>query len=318
MEIEKKDLGFTSVIFTHFPLPRTNVGKTWERQSNGIRCIYTCPYGIPHTALNRRWIEILTTQARRSGNTYVDMGSVMTCLQTYGMDSGQYIKPAVNSLQSFGGLSLHTERNLEIEIRGKVFQQYQNLNMTVADKVQITWGKGKLQKHKDDLDGLTFFQFSELFMANFVANAIPHIQADYLKIRSPLEQDLYVWLNAKLFSLKDKDELIKWPALFSQFSDFPILRGDDLTNNKRKIREALLKIQAEYYPKAKFDFLYEGVKLGRSPKLIDPEDKRVGFTPATIKKETPGEYKRCHVCGEYLVYGLDNCIQCGTPKKTAQ
>jgi len=208
------------------------------------------------------------------------MGSVQSALNTYGMgESGFYIKPTVESLKRIGGLFIHTERTNDINYKGKIYKQYQAINMTLAKKVQITWGHGRLKNQPLELDGFTYFDFSDDFYQTFIKTAVPHIQSQYLEIKAPIEQDLYVWLAQKLFTLKDETEKIPWTWLFTQFAPKAILKGDALQHAKTNIKNALLRIQRDFYKTAKFEFTYEGVILKKSPPLIEPGDKKAGYAP---------------------------------------
>lgn len=275
--VPKTALGFQTSIFNFFPLPRTNVGNEFRRTVNFVECVYWDPLGIPHTAIERRWIEIVTTLAKKANDGWVEFGSVSHAMERYGMNrSGGvrgYILPARKALYKFANLHVSTMRV------GKVagIEAHQALNFAVAENVQVLWARGRTDLVVPELfDGQNFMELSNGFM-KLVKDAAPHNQEHYMQIQSPLELDLYQWLVTKLYTLKE-DELIKWASLYAQFGQTGgMLNESQMKDLRRKVKTCLYHIVTEYYPKAKVKATDEGFVLMKSPPLIEPNDKRAGF-----------------------------------------
>lgn len=285
-EIVKKGLGFFPRIFGTFQFPRRACGNTYEVTINGLTCIYYSDEGVPHSMNDRRWFEIVATLSKRSKKTTVYPGSVQTAMLTYGMgSSGFYIKPAVASLKRIVGLTATTKMQQEGTYKGRIIEAYRSFSVKVAKASQILWGKGRGEKRDPELDGMTFIELTQDFYDHEIAHASPHIQSQFLKIQSPLEQDLYLWLVSKLYNMRGKSQDIPWTWLFAQFYRASSLKGDALQNAKNAIKNALLKIRRDFYPKALFDFYYWGIRLMNSPPLIEPESKGAGFSPGGFSED---------------------------------
>lgn len=277
MNIPEKALGFQTSLFTHFPLPRTNVGNEFSREVNHTKCSYWDPLGIPHTAVDRRWIEIITTLAKKSGDAWIELGAVSHALARYSKDAtgGKTgnIQSARKAVYRFANLHVSTMRT---GIKGGL-EVHQALNFAVAEKAQVIWAKGRTDIVQPELfDNENYIELSKPFM-ELVKNAAPHDQAHYMQIQSPLELDLYQWLVTKLYTLKE-DQLIKWASFYAQFGK----TGGMLTENQMKdlrknIKTCLLSIRKNYYPKAEMESTNEGILLKQSPPLIEPDHKRAGF-----------------------------------------
>lgn len=276
MNLPEKAIGYQTSLFSFFPLPRTNVGKTFERSINGVSCFYADALGIPHTTLDRRWIEIVTTKAKQSGDAHVEFESVCRELARYGMErDGRYILPARKALYRFGNLQIHTEA-VE-KVKGGM-EMHRALNFAIADKVEVFWGSGRADLAPPELfDGHNYMNLSKTFM-DFVDRAAPHVQDHYMQIQSPLTLDVYDWLVKKLYSLDQASELIRWPWLYAQFGQTGgILNPNQMKNLRRLIKTSLLDIVQNYYTAARAEVTDEGIILKKSPPLIAPDNKKAGF-----------------------------------------
>jgi hypothetical protein len=244
---------------------------------NGIECVYMDPLGIPYTTNDRRWSEIATTLAKQTGEAWVEFGSVENTLKRYGMDphggkTGN-ILPARKALYKFAALHISTMK--VANIGGMI--AHQCINLTVARKAQILWARGRTDLVVPELfDGQNFMELSPEYM-EFVANAVPHVQAHYMAIQSPLTLDIYHWLVTKLYTLKS-DELIKWAWLYSQFGQGGRLNDSQMKSMRRLIKASVLEIITKYYPKARVKATDEGLVLMKSPPLIEPDSKKAGFS----------------------------------------
>lgn len=274
MSISNKSLGFQPSFLTYFPLPRTRVGNEFRRTVNGIECVYFDPMGIPYTTNDRRWIEITTTLAKKTGNAWVEFGAVSHALERYGMDrSSRYILPARKALYKFANLHISTMKIANIG----GLEAHQSINLAIAKKVQILWARGRSDLVVPDLfDEQNFMELSDEFMS-FVDNAAPHIQEHYMQIQSPLTLDLYHWLVTKLYMLKN-EELIKWSWLYSQFGQGGYLNESQMKSMRRLIKASLFDIVKNYYQKARIKITDEGVILMKSSPLIEPDNKKAGFS----------------------------------------
>lgn len=279
MNLPEKDLGFQTSFLNYFPLPRTKVGQTFTRTVNGIQFTYFDMLGVPYSAVDRRWIEIVTTLAKlQAPDPRVEFGSISQALARYGMDrSGGkrgYILPARKALEKLA--RLHISSTQVGKIRG--ITAHRGLDFSFSLKHQILWARGRTDLVEPELfDKENFMELSPTFM-KFVETAAPHVQEHYMSIRSPLTMDLYHWLITKLYSLRE-DELIRWPWLYAQFGQGGgILNETQMKDLRRLIKKGLLEIRTKYYPKARIEATDEGILMRRSPPLINPENKKAGFS----------------------------------------
>lgn len=275
MSLADKSLGFQTSFLTHFPLPRTNVGTTFTREVNGIRCTYFDALGIPYTAVDRRWIEIVTTLARRqSPVARVEFGAVSQTLKRYGMArESNYILPARKALEKLARLHISTTR----VAKGGGLVAHQGLDFSLSRKHQILWAHGRTDLVEPELfDQENYMELSPDFMA-FVQNAAPHNQDHYMTIRSPLTLDVYHWLVTKLYDLSD-EMLLEWPKLYSQFGQGGRLNDSQMKNMRRLLKASLLDIVKNYYPRARVKAIDEGIVLMKSPPLIEPDNKKAGYS----------------------------------------
>lgn len=271
--------GFQTQPFIFFPLPRTNVGNMFTRTVSGVSCSYMCPHGVLYKAIDRRWLEIVTTLAKLQG-PHIELGGVTEALRRYGMESkgGKrgYITPTRKALERVA--SLH------VSIRGtgtykKGLGIAAGRDFSISKKHQVLWARGRTDLVEPELlDGLNFLELSDEFM-EIVANAVPHIQQQYMEIRSPLTLDLYQWVILKLHNLKD-EQPIRWSSLYAQFGDGGKLNTSQMKDLRRKLKVALYQIRYTYYEAAQIEATDEGIILKPSPPLVEPDDKRAGYTLA--------------------------------------
>jgi hypothetical protein len=276
MNLPEKDLGFQTSFLNYFPLPRTNVGPTFTRTVNGIQFTYFDMLGVPYSAVDRRWIEIVTTLAKlQAPDPRIEFGSVSQALARYGMArENNYILPARKALEKIA--RLHISSTQVGKVKG--ITAHRGLDFSFSLKHQIIWGRGRTDLVEPELfDHENFMELSPTFM-KFVETAAPHVQAHYMSIRSPLTMDLYHWIITKLYGLRE-DELIRWPWLYAQFGqDGGILNESQMKDIRRLIKKGLLEIRMKYYPKARIEATDEGILLKRSPPLIASDSKRAGFS----------------------------------------
>ena len=289
-EIERANIGITSMLFTLFALPRVNVGNEYTKEIKGLTCTYHSPFGIPHTPTDRKFMERTTTCARRNHSREVDMGSVTSAIVTFNMGvTGTNIQSVVKAIERWGGLSITSKATIDPSKLNGYLSQFIMHNMHVADSVTCAYGHGRFSKdYQPYLPNSSIFTFSQAYYEGHIAKLIcPHNQADYMAMRSPLVQDIYVWLVKRMFLLHEADEFIAWPCFFAQYFQAVVLKGRDLERAKRKIKAAFAEIKKEYYPDARFSFSYQGVTLYKSPLLLEPEDKRGGFVPGGSEDWAP-------------------------------
>lgn len=273
--ISEKDLGFQIAPFTLFPLPRVKVGKEFTRVVNGSSCSYFCSSGVPYTAIDRRWLEIVTTLGKRQyPEPCIEFGSISSTLKQYGMArANNYILPARKALEKIARLHISITRITE----SKGVDIQQGIDISVSERHQILWARGRANLVEPELfDGENFMDISSGFL-NLVKDAAPHIQADYMAIQSPLMLDVYQWLIRRLYGMKD-DALIRWAWIYAQFGNGEILNDSQMKDLRRKFKETVAEIQAKYYPGAIMKFTDEGLILFRSPPLIEPDSKKAGYS----------------------------------------
>lgn len=279
MNLPETSLGFQTSFLNHFPLPRTNVGQTFTRTVNGIQCTYFDMLGVPYTAIDRRWIEIVTTLAKRQApEPRIEFGSISETLARYGMSrtGGKRgnILPARKALERLARLHVSTTQVAKV----KGMASHRGLDFSVSQKHQVLWARGRTDLVEPELfDQENYMELSPAFMT-FINNAAPHVQEHYMSIRSPLTLDLYHWIVTKLYGLRD-DELIRWPWLYAQFGqDGGKLNENQMKHLRQDIKRGLLEIRSKYYPKARAESTDEGILLRRSPPLIEPDNKKAGYS----------------------------------------
>jgi hypothetical protein len=283
-EICKSEVGYTISPITFFPFPRENVGQVFTREVNGMECTYFCVAGVPHTALDRRWFEIGTTLARYnirkdgSINPRIELGSITDTLRHYGMASngGQdgYILPARKAMEKFARLHVST---VDIQKGGAGWMGHRGIDFSVSLKHQILWARGRIDLVEPDIfDRENFIDLSPAFMG-FAQNAVPHIQKDFMAIRSPLTLDLYQWLAGRLYSLKG-EFLMSWPKMYAQFGQGGVLNESQMKSMRRKIKDCLIEIKTKYYPAANMKITEKGILLNPSEPLIEPGSREAGYS----------------------------------------
>lgn len=282
-EVSKSEVGYAIAPFTFFPFPREDVGKMFTREVNGMECTYFCAAGVPHTALDRRWFEIGTTLARYnigkdgSINPRIELGSVTDTLRRYGMESkgGErgYILPARKAMEKFA--RLHVSSTVKTDVMG--LAGHRGMDFSVSLKHQILWARGRIDLVEPGIfDHENFIDLSPTFL-EFVKNAVPHIQKDFMTIRSPLTLDLYQWLAGRLYSLKG-EFLMSWPKMYAQFGQGGKLNDSQMKDVRRKIKNCLIEIKTKYYPAANMKITEKGILLNPSEPLVEPGDKKAGYT----------------------------------------
>ena len=290
---DEHGLGIYPSILLVLALPRgqRSPGTRWDHEVNGVKYTYFSKEGIPSTARDRDMIEILSTWARKINNPYVEIGSVTSTLLTYGIaPTGMNIGTVSKSIRRFSGLMMHSEQTQTMKKGSNYMGRYVEENMVVADKLQLTWGHGRLSHdYQPDLLGLSFFLFSIPFFSKHIKTmTVPHKQADYISMRSPFEKDMYLWLSRKLYTLdkqKRDSEEIDWRCLFAQFFHSPVLSGNTLKLAKRQISNTLAKIKDRYCPYVSYETTKTGIVLRKTRLIIGPDDKGAGFAPGADEDE---------------------------------
>lgn len=292
VKVPSEDLGFQAPVLTFFPLPRSKPGAFFERVVNGLTCVYfsvpdnpktgfVSP-GVPYTALDRRWLEIVSTLLKRQyPETRVELGAINETLKKYGMSStgGKrgYIGPAKKAIEKIA--NLHISVSGKIVDKGRGLEGVQGLNLSVGFTHKVMWGTGRTDLVVPELfDGENFIQFSKDF-ADLVDTAAPHIQAHYMAIRSTLTLDLYKWLVSKLANMNEDSFLMRWPWIYAQFGPGTILNEEQRKTFRGEVKRAMAEIIRDYYPRAWAKFVDEGLLLKKSPPLISKAGDQVGYSP---------------------------------------
>lgn len=282
MSLPELPLGYQSALFTHFPLPRTNVGTTFSREYNGQRVSYVCEFGVPYKLSDRRMLEILTTlvvkkrdsEGRWDGR--IELGRISHILQDYGMArNGQYIKPMAEALFRLSNLGV-TVAQTGI-VKGIHFARTRPFFL--AKDAQVCWAPGTLKKVavQPELDGLTYFVASDGFL-DITKNALPHDQRHVMDITSPLELELYYQFNAKAPNLEESKVMMPWNWFYAQYGE-PDMNESQMKSLRRKIKDYILHIKTAYLPKMKLELKNEGVLLYKSAPFIEPSNKFAGYLP---------------------------------------
>lgn len=278
-------VGYTTKLFNVMPLPRSNVGRRYERLVNHVHCVLTSEHGVPYSSIDRRCMEAITTVARRNESRTIDLGSAVSTLISLDIqNTGRNIATVKQAFTRDLGLHVHTELEQGITVLGEKMQILCGLNYMIADSYQIIWGKGRIASlGMSDLPGYSYAVLNQNYFDTFIMNAIPHDQTIYRAMRSPLLQDIYTWMCQSMYALNQSGEgskEITWLSINAQFSATAVLRERALQNAKMVIIQALEELKAKYWPQLRYTVTRRGITIRKSPLHIEPGDKNAGYFPA--------------------------------------
>jgi hypothetical protein len=271
---QNSEIGYTPIPTVMFPLPTRKMSRC-EREYNGLKCTYFSKDILPYTAIDRIWLEAVTTHAIRTKDPYMPLGRVSEELAKIGKSrQGHNIAASKKGLQRVYGLNVSLEQE---KVIGGNEHRLDGVQFPIGQEIHLTWIGGRTDNESQlYLPGANYIELSGPFM-DFLKKygAVPHIREDYHQM-SAKEQDLYRWLIVKLHGLTKPLELSRAQigAQFWPHSKNPRMEW-------KRFKERLYKVRSTYYPFAKVELTDEGegLRFRPSPPLIEPDDRRAGFLP---------------------------------------
>lgn len=242
-------LGFMARSLVQATMPHKAVSTNEFERTNGaftMTMVAPSKVGLPYGSIPRLIIGFLTTEAVRTKDRQIVMGSSLSrFMAELGMapTGGRWgsiprLKDQMTRLVSCSISCTYTAGN-GIGIR----------NVTIADEANLWW-----EPRQPDQSSLweSTVVLSERFFTEITENPVPiDLRALTALKRSPLALDVYLWLTYRMSYLKGRTA-IPWGALQLQFgSDYP-LTAQGQRNFKKAFLHALAKVRL-VYPSLRLD-----------------------------------------------------------------
>lgn len=214
------DLGFMARMLALCSLPRTNPGRRKEYvRGNGPFTLVMSAGGLnklPYGNLPRLLLAWVTTEAVRTQRRELVLGrslsEFMRKLDIYSTSGG-----------TSGGRTrlrnqMHRLFNTSIQLIYEDGHSSASMSSFVADRTEFWW-----DPKQPNVPVLwdSKIELGEKFFQEIISSPVP-LNTNILKAirRSPLGLDLYMWLNYRLFGMKNPLKL-KWRDLYRQFGAHP-------------------------------------------------------------------------------------------------
>ncbi|MEM6254823.1 MAG: replication protein RepA [Cyanobacteria bacterium P01_D01_bin.156] len=284
-ETGEQDKAFLTRQLVQVTLPHSNPGKLdiWQR-NNGDLSLSIRPgwdheknqaVGLPYGCIPRLLLFWITTEALRNKSRKLMLGdSLASFMRDLGLnpatgggargDSAR-LKKQMDSLFR-ATISLEVNRN-DGATTGKRW-----LDMQIAPEGEFWWNFN--EPEATSLFG-SWIELGEKFYEAIVTSPVPMDKRALGALKqSPMALDFYAWSTYKTFSLsqgKKKEQFIPWRSFMAQMgADY-----SDVKNFKRKIKEAITKVQV-VYPDLKIDDAHGGFIIKQSrPAVSQKPPKRV-------------------------------------------
>jgi hypothetical protein len=255
---------------------------TWEKKS----------YGYPYGTIPRLLIFWLTTEALRTDNRRLELGSHLAdFMRKLGLDPSR------------GGKRSDAHRlreQMERLFRARISFEYRDdrqqswLDMQIAPKGMLWWSE-TLSEQPTLWE--SWVELGEEFFKAITSHPIP-VNMDALQAlkKSPLALDLYAWLAHEAFraSTSKRTRRVTWRALHGQLG----AEYNDIQNFRRKAVEAIRKIEV-VYPGLRLDTVEGGLEIkpgataipakAKANKTIDvkPVSATVIPLPSVVSPQSP-------------------------------
>ena len=277
-DAEKTRVAYLVREFVQCSFPYSNPGNVphWERKNGDLTFRVTRldpnfphPYGsFPRLVMF--WVCTKLIEGKdKSGDAKRIMldGSLSAALRDFGYtpNTAAKGKSRANYKQQVLALCKTTlSFSYDVKARNTGF------NVLFASRYDLWWDEEKPQQ-----DALfpSFIEVTEEFYQAVMRSPVP-IPNTVIRnhVKSPLELDLLVMLNHRLYSVnRVQDEnsraFIPFQSLYVQFGQ-EYGRAD---NFRAKVRRALVNIKARSWPELKYEFTFEGLTVHKSPPLIKPK-----------------------------------------------
>lgn len=229
---------------------------TWKKKS----------YGYPYGTVPRLLIFWLTTEALRTGNRSLELGSHLAeFMRKLGLDPTR------------GGKRSDAKRlreQMERLFRAKISFEYRDerqqswLDMQIAPKGMVWWQHDLVEQ---PTLWESWIELGEEFYKAITAHPVP-VNMDALQAlkKSPLALDLYAWITHQAFraSNNGKSRRITWRAIHGQMG----AEYNDIQNFRRKAIDAIRKIEI-VYPGLRLETIEGGLEVKPSPTAIASKTK---------------------------------------------
>jgi hypothetical protein len=266
----KNQISFIAKEFVQVNLPHADPGdvKIWKRTNGRLTLSIRPgwdhdndkPLGYPYGTLPRLLLFWLTGEVLRTKSRRIFLGETLTqFLRELGLDPehGGERGYAVRLKDQMERLFRAT---ISFEMREKkedadLRERKSWIDMQIATDGELWWHP----REDERIDWQSWIELSEKFYQAILRSPVPVDSRVLIAFKNTaLGLDLYSWLAYKLYQInKDgKRQFITWESLSLQMgSDYA-----DVKNFKRKIKEALNKIQI-LYPSLKIEYPKGGVMI---------------------------------------------------------
>ena len=229
---------------SYYPLPITNSGSKYIRSSGNVSVSYVSPHTLPFGKWGDISAMLISTKAKLllEDERNIEFDSLYKELQHFGFEksSGYQEKNFFKALEAWTTVMVTVE---VIEGRKKSVE-----NIPISVEAELYYGETR-RNGKILLPNKSHIVLSEPGFRFFTDKAIPVKAEDIVQLQSVMDIRVYVWLVRKLYSIRNKPELISWDMLYQQFG--PIARQLK-PRFRRKFRLTLSYIQNHLYPGSNF------------------------------------------------------------------
>lgn len=279
------DLGFMARMLALCSLPRTNPGrrKEYVRRNGPYTLVMTSGYNkrLPYGNLPRLLMAWVSTEAVRTRNHELVLGRSLS----------EFMRKLDISSTSGGTWGIRTRLRNQMSrlFSASVSLVYEaegvqaRVSSFIADRAEFWWDP-KRPNNPTLWDSK--IRLGEEFFQEIIRHPVP-LDMNILKSmrRSPLGLDLYMWLNYRLFGMKNPAKL-KWRDLYRQFGAHPSNASDWKTVNdfRTKCLRELKKIK-EAWEGFDYGLIRGALVLFPTPPSVSPMTRpvgRKGNTPSTV------------------------------------
>lgn len=229
---------------SYYPLPRTNSGSKYIRQSGNVTVSYVSPHTLPFGKWGDISAMLISTKAKMlcEGERDIEFESLYKELQKFGFDrsSGYQERRFFNALEAWTTVmvTVETVENLKKSIE----------NIPISIEAELYYGENK-RDGKTLLPKKSFITLAEPGFRFFTEKAIPVKAEDIIRLQSVMDIRAYVWLVRKLYSIKHTPVLISWDILYQQFGPVPRQLKPRF---RERFKNTLTYIQNQLYPGSHF------------------------------------------------------------------
>ena len=253
---QEKDKAFLTRQLVQVTLPHSSPGNVpiWERKNGNLSLSIrpgwdhenNQPLGLPFGSIPRLLLFWITTEALRTKNRTIMLGDNMSSfMREIGLD------PYTGGGKRGDGARLRNQMerlfrstiSFDIKSTEGSITKKKWLDMQIAPEGELWWDFKS--PDQPTLFG-SWIELGEKFYEAIISSPVPLDKRALSALkRSPMALDLYSWATYKSFSLshgKKREQFITWKAFTVQLGS----NYNDLKNFKRKIKNALKKVQSVY------------------------------------------------------------------------